>query len=164
MLPWECILGKEEKFQSFISTLDHQFDIYAEHGITLAYHHHNWEYLTLSSGKSRMHELLTKTEKIRFVHDTFWTAKCGFAPDEQIREFGSRLIGIHLRDLTFYKYWIEVLATDCPVGKGIIHFDRVLAAAKDSGCEYLVIEQNSTNPYKDVRTSYEHLSSLQSKE
>jgi sugar phosphate isomerase/epimerase len=164
MLPWECIFGKEEKFYSFISTLDRQYDIYAEHGITLAYHHHNWEYLFLSNGKSRMRELLDKTERIRIVHDTFWSAKCGIAPEEQIRELGSRLIGIHLRDLTFYKHWIEVLATDCPAGRGIIKFERVLAAAAESGCEYLVIEQNSKKPYEDIKTSYGHLTTIQTKE
>ena len=98
-LPFDCILGKEEKFYRFLGSLDAQFDLYMQHGITLAYHHHNWEYIKLSNGKTRMEELLSATKRIKFVHDTYWTARCGIDPARQIRAFGERLLGIHLRDL-----------------------------------------------------------------
>ena len=160
MLPWSCVLGKEESFYSFLSTLDKQYEIYAEHGITLAYHHHNWEYITLSNGKTRMQELMDKTEKIRFVHDTYWTTKCGVDPAEQIREFGPRLIGIHLRDVNYYKHFIDVRPRNCAVGDGIVSFDKVLTAAQTSGCEYLVIEQNTKSPYTDIEKSYKHLGTI----
>lgn len=156
-LPFDCILGGEEKFYSFISTLDGQFDIYAEHGITLAYHHHNWEYIKLSNGKSRMAELLSRTEKIRFVHDTYWTARCGIDPALQIKEFGNRLLGIHLRDLDFKKRFLDVLPHDTRVGDGVIDFKRVLSAAKEVGCEYTVIEQKTDHPYEDLKRSLENL-------
>ena len=100
MLPFGCILGKEEKFYKFIDTLDRQFDIYASHGITLAYHHHNWEYVKLSNGKTRMEELLERTKKIRFVHDTFWTARCGISPAAQIREI-IFFISLYLRSSAY---------------------------------------------------------------
>ena len=99
-LPFSCVLGREEKFYEFVATLDRQFEIYQSHGITLAYHHHNWEYVTLRSGKTRMQQLLEKTQKIQFVHDTYWTTKCGLSSAQQVLEFGDRLMGIHLRDLT----------------------------------------------------------------
>ena len=65
MLPFSCILGSEKKFYDFVAKLDHLHAIYAAHGIELAYHHHNWEYVTLSNGKTRMHELLNLTKKIK---------------------------------------------------------------------------------------------------
>ena len=160
MLPFECILGKEEKFYSFVNSLDKQFDIYAEHGITLAYHHHNWEYIKLSNGKTRMAELLCRTEKIRFVHDTYWTARCGIDPACQIREFGKRLLGIHLRDLAFKKKLLDVVPHDTAVGEGVIDFARVIAAAKDVGCEYMVIEQKTDTPYADIKISYDNLQKI----
>lgn len=160
MLPFECILGKEENFYSFVDSLDKQFDIYAEHGITLAYHHHNWEYIKLSNGKTRMVELLSKTEKIRFVHDTYWTARCGIDPACQIREFGKRLLGIHLRDLAFKKKLLDVVPHDTAVGRGVIDFTRVLAAAKEVECEYMVIEQKTDTPYADIKISYDNLQKI----
>ena len=161
-LPFDCILGGEEKFYSFISTLDGQFDIYAEHGITLAYHHHNWEYIKLSNGKTRMAELLSKTERIKLVHDTYWTARCGIDPTRQIKEFGDRLLGIHLRDLDFKKKLIDVVPHDTAVGEGVIDFAGVLLAAKEVGCEYMVIEQKTDTPYEHIKLSLENLEQIKS--
>ena len=159
-LPFSCVLGGEDKFYTFISLLDRTYDVYAEQGITLAYHHHNWEYIKLSNGKTRMEELLTKTKKIKFVHDTYWTARCGIDPAKQIEGFGDRLLGIHLRDLTFSKKFIDVIPHDTWLGNGVIDFRSVLRAAAKSGCEYCVIEQNSKDPYSDIKKSYHYILSL----
>ena len=161
MLPFECILGNESKFYSFVNALDRQFEIYQNHGITLAYHHHNWEYIKLSSGKTRMAELLSKTEKIRFVHDTYWTARCGIDPVMQIKEFGGRLLGIHLRDLTFKKSFLDVLPCDTAIGEGVIDFKRVLSAAEEVGCKYAIIEQKTDNPYQDIKCSLTNLQMIE---
>ena len=157
MLPFGCILGGEDKFYAFLDTLDRQYEIYEKHGITLAYHHHNWEYIRLSNGKTRMAELLSRTKKIKLVHDTYWTARCGISPAEQIREFGRRLLGIHLRDLAFKKKLLCVVPHDCAVGEGVIDFGEVLRAADEVGAEYAVIEQNTKTPYEDIKRSLNNL-------
>ena len=159
-LPFSCVLGDEDRFYEFVGLLDKTCEIYAKEGITLAYHHHNWEYIKLSNGKTRMDELLDKTKKIKFVHDTYWTARCGIDPAKQIGQFGDRLLGIHLRDLTFSKKLIDVVPHDTWVGGGVIDFRSVLSAAKKVGCEYFVIEQNSKDPYSDIKKSYNYLLSL----
>ena len=160
MLPFSCILGKEEKFYEFISKLDGLATEYEKAGITLAYHHHNWEYIRLSNGKTRMEELLSKTEKIKFVHDTYWTARCGIDPARQIRQLGNRLLGIHLRDLTFGKRLLSVVPRDTYIGGGVIDFAAVLSAAEEVGCTYTVIEQNSDTPYEDIGRSLENLNKI----
>ena len=159
-LPFDCVLGKEDKFYSFISTLDKQYEIYEKHGITLAYHHHNWEYIKLSNGKTRMAEILSKTKKIKIVHDTYWTARCGTDPVLQIKEFGNRLLGIHLRDLTFKKSGIDVLSVDTSIGNGVINFEGVLKVALENGCNYYVIEQKTDEPYSDIEKSFKYLNSI----
>ena len=159
-LPFDCVLGKEEKFYSFISTLDKQYEIYEKHGITLAYHHHNWEYIKLLNGKTRMAEILSETKKIKIVHDTYWTARCGTDPVFQIKEFGNRLLGIHLRDLTFKKSGIDVLSVDTSIGNGVINFVGVLEAALENGCNYYVIEQKTDEPYADIEKSFKYLNSI----
>ena len=155
-LPFSCIFGSEQKFYDFVDTLDALSDRYEAHGIQLAYHHHNWEYITLSSGKTRMEELLEKTQRIHFVHDTYWTTKCGLSSPQQIRQFGSRLLGIHLRDLTLYQKGMQVLSGDAAIGTGIVDFRQVLQAAEETGCQYLVIEQKTKRPYADLRISLEN--------
>lgn len=162
MLPFKCILGSERKFYQFINTLDGITDEYAKKGITLAYHHHNWEYIKLSNGKTRMEELLSKTQKIKFVHDTYWTARCGTDPVMQINQFGDRLLGVHLRDLTFKKSGIDVLSVDTFIGNGVIDFAPVINAAREVGCEYMVIEQKTEAPYEDIARSLENLKAIRS--
>ena len=163
MLPFRCILGSDDKFYEFVDTLDAAFDEYAESGITLAYHHHNWEYIKLASGKTRMRELLERTSRIRFVHDTYWTARCGIDPAVQIAELGDRLLGIHLRDLAFDKKGIDVISHDAAVGDGVIDFERVLKAAEAVGCSYYVIEQKTDEPYRDIEKSFKFLESIRTK-
>ena len=153
-LPFSCVLGTEQKFYDFISTLDKQYDIYKEYGIELAYHHHNWEYIMLSNGKTRMEELLDKTDKIKFVHDTYWTTKCGLSSAHQVQQFGNRLLGVHMRDMILYKKGIDVLSKDAAVGEGVVDFVQVLTEAKKAGCEYYVIEQKTKTPYEDISRSY----------
>ena len=160
MLPFRCILGGEAKFYSFLSSLDPICERYAKSGVTLAYHHHNWEYIKLSNGKTRMAELLSKTERLKFVHDTYWTAKSGVSPEKQIMEFGDRLLGVHLRDLTFKKRGIDVLGCDSAIGDGVIDFASALVAAEKVGCSYYVIEQNTKNPYLDIEKSFARLNEI----
>ena len=160
MLPFPVILGKQDKFYDFIKTLDAQFDVYASHGITLAYHHHNWEYVRLSNGMTRMDELLANTSKIRIVHDTYWTARCGIDPVREIERFGDRLLGVHLRDLTHYAKGLDVRARDCAIGDGVIDFSRVIPAAVNAGVQYLVIEQKTDTPYPEIAKSYQKCGSI----
>ena len=160
MLPFKCILGAEKYFYEFIGSLDRITEIYYERGITLAYHHHNWEYIRLSNGKTRMQELLSYTSKIKFVHDTYWTAGCGIDPASQISEFGERLLGVHLRDLTFKARGINVLRTDAAIGDGVISFKKVISAARAVGCSYYVIEQKTDEPYKNIERSLNALNSI----
>lgn len=162
MLPFKCILGKEQTFYSFVDSLDAQVDLYARSGITLAYHHHNWEYIKLSNGKTRMAELLARTERLKFVHDTYWTARCGISPAVQIREFGTRLLGIHLRDLSFSKHGIDVVSHDAAIGDGVVDFRDVLTAAESVGCSYYVIEQKTDAPYRDIEKSFNALKTVKS--
>lgn len=160
MLPFKCILGREDRFYNFVSSLDEIACLYEERGITLAYHHHNWEYIKLSSGKTRMQELLSITKRIKFVHDTYWTAGCGIDPAVQIKEFGDRLLGIHLRDLGFKKRGLGVLKVNSPIGDGVVDFGRVLDAAESVGCSYYVIEQKTDAPYRDIEKSFRYLETL----
>ena len=159
-LPFPCVLGSEKKFFDFISTLDDWYDRYEKEGITLAYHHHHWEYVTLSTGKTRMKELLSRTEKIKLVHDTYWTARCGMDPVVQMREMGERLLGVHLRDLTLHKKGLDVIAKNCPIGDGVIDFSRVLRELETLGIPYAVVEQNTDSPYRDIEKSLRHLKAI----
>ena len=161
MLPFDCIFGGDLRFYRFVDSLDAMAEAYEKEGITLAYHHHNWEYLCLHSGERRMDVLLSRTKKIKFVHDTYWAARSGIPPEKQIAAFGDRLIGVHLRDLALKKRGLRVLCRDGAIGDGVIDFSAVLSAVADRDC-YLVIEQNSKDPYRDIERSLAALQKIES--
>ena len=163
MLPFKCILGSEAKFYDFLASLDPMCEVYANAGITLAYHHHNWEYVRLENGRTRMAEILSRTSKIKLVHDTYWTARCGIDPAKQIAEFGDRLLGIHLRDLAFSAKGLDVVGHDAAIGDGVINFESVLRSAESVGCSYYVIEQKTDTPYRDIEKSFKRLESIRLK-
>lgn len=156
MLPFNCILGNESKFHEFLNSLDTQYDVYKQHGLELAYHHHDWEYVTLSNGKMRMDEIIDKTSKIKFVHDTYWTTRSGIDCCYQMERFGSRLIGMHVRDVVLYQKGIKVFSKNGAIGEGIVDFKRIFKKAKELGCEYFVFEQNTKKPYEMITKSIEN--------
>ena len=162
MLPFECILGGEDRFYRFISTLDGTYEKYEARGLTLAYHHHNWEYVRLSNGRTRMQELLALTKDIKIVHDTYWAAKSGVSPALQIRELGDRLLGVHLRDITCRARGLDVVSSDTAIGDGSIDFSEVLRAAEEVGCSYYVIEEKTKDPYAEIEKSYKRLEEIRS--
>ena len=155
MLPFKCILGNDNDFYYFVKTLDPLYDEYMKDDIELAFHHHNWEYTKLDNGKFIMDELLKNTSKIKFVHDTYWTTKSGRSSIEQIKEFGNRLLGVHLRDITFYRKNIKVLSKDTEIGNGIIDFNDVIEQAKYA--KYLVVEQKTKTPYESLKKSMDYI-------
>ena len=160
MLPFDCILGEERRFFDFISSLDRETEAYRKMGLTLGYHHHNWEYVSLSTGKRRMDELLERTEKIKIVHDTYWTAKCGIDPAREVERFSGRLLGVHLRDLTLDRKGLSVPSRDCVIGEGVLDFKRIIPAARAAGAEYFVVEQKTKTPERDIKRSFDYLASL----
>ena len=158
MLPFKCILGNDNDFYDFLITLDPLYDEYMNSGIELGYHHHNWEYTKLDNGKFIMDELLEKTNRIKFVHDTYWTTKSGRSSSEQIISFDKRLLGVHLRDINFYRKNIKVLSKDTELGNGIINFNDVIEKAKYA--KYLVIEQKTKTPYERLNKSMEYIKGI----
>ena len=108
-----------------------------------------------------MEEILSGTKKIKFVHDTYWTAKSSIAPTAQIKDFKDRLLGVHLRDLTLYKSGLKVLSRDCALGDGVLDFSEILTEARKCGAEYFVIEQKTDTPYEDIKKSYTYLNTLE---
>ena len=50
--------------------------------------------------------------------------------------------------------------TPTAIGKGVIDFRAVLEAAAETSCAYLAIEQNSKQPYEDLRSSFSALQQI----
>ena len=65
------------------------------------------------------------------------------------------IVGIHLRDITFYKKGLKVLSKDTEIGNGIIDFKKLIT--KTTNVEYMVIEQKTKTPYESLKKSYDYI-------
>lgn len=131
---------------------------YRNEGITLAFHHHDFEFVRIH-GKTKLEWLLKSSREIRFVSDTYWCKVAGREPLDVAQSIGDRLIGWHLRDYDA----VSRKHPDLPCGKGSIDFAKLLANAP-SGVAYGAIEQNAKRPFEDLKTSLDHVRSIQAKE
>ena len=128
-----------------------------KHGLTLCYHSHSFE-LEPMEGKIPLDLLLASTDPalVKLQMDVYWMTRGGRNPATEIRRLGSRVATLHLKDMD---------ATSAKgitsVGKGVIDFPAILAAAADAKvANYFVEEDAPAEPMAAVRSSYEYLSTL----
>lgn len=71
-----------------------------QHGISLCYHNHHWEFFDLGGGVRGMDLLLEHTDPalVDACFDVFWLACGGVDPAEFLRQHGSRCQYFHLKD------------------------------------------------------------------
>ncbi|HEY0529097.1 MAG TPA: sugar phosphate isomerase/epimerase [Gemmatimonadaceae bacterium] len=129
-----------------------------KHGLTFCYHSHSFE-LEPMEGKIPLDLLLASTDPalVKLQMDVYWMTIGGRNPATEIRRLGSRVATLHLKDMD---------ATPAKgitsVGKGVIDFAAILAAAADAKvANYFVEEDSPAEPMAAVRSSYEYLSRLE---
>ena len=126
-------------------------------GITFSYHNHNWEFEKLF-GRLPQDILVDKTQKLCFELDTYWAQAGGADSAAWIAKLAGRIPLLHCKDMTF--------RTDkcimAEVGEGNLNWPAILAAAKNSGVEWYIIEQDTceTDPFECLGTSLSNLRNL----
>jgi len=159
VLPLYAVLGGKNKMLIFSRRLNLLYLRYQKVGIKLAFHHHDFEFKKIK-GETKLSILLNNTHpEIKIVSDTYWTKKSKIEPEDLIKDLGSRLLGVHLRDCTDLK---QKKVHDCELGEGIISFNKVLDAA-ETHAVYGVIEQNTTTPVQSLQKSIQYLKTIQDK-
>ena len=102
--------------------------------------------------------LLSSTDPslVKLQMDVYWMVKGGRDPASEIRRLGSRVATLHLKDMDATP--AKGITT---VGKGIIDFAPILAAAADARVSnYFVEEDSPADPMAAIRSSYEYLKRL----
>ncbi|MBU0953883.1 MAG: sugar phosphate isomerase/epimerase [Spirochaetes bacterium] len=150
VLPTAAILGFPGALGFFARQLSLLARRYAAQGIRLAFHHHDFEFHK-SRGSIKLERLQKLcTPDVHFVMDTYWVARSGFEPLAIAKMLGSRLLGLHLRDLE--KPDSPAHGRDCALGSGCINFEALVKNLPDT-VVYGAIEQNSSEPWESLRQS-----------
>ncbi len=156
VLPTKYIVGKDSLLESFAAKADALAARYADKGITLCYHHHDFEFLKSGAG-TRFDIISGNTKLLKFVLDTYWLTKSGISPLKLIAAMPNRVEGLHLRDYALVRRFVARKPKDFALGEGVIDFDEIIGYAKDAGIAYGAIEQNTNHAFAELKKSVEHL-------
>ncbi|MDV6332236.1 sugar phosphate isomerase/epimerase [Asticcacaulis sp. 201] len=122
-------------------------------GLTFCYHNHDFEFKKTASGEIPYHLLLENTDPslVAFELDCYWASFAGHDPVHVLKEHGSRIRQLHLKDKL-------ADGSMAPVGEGTIDFAAVLNTAVKSGVENVYVEHdNPTDPWASIATSIKNL-------
>lgn len=133
-------------------------------GMKFAYHNHHFEFMRYPNGKTG-YQMLTELdpELISFIFDIHWAQTGGVDPASYIRKLGKRISVCHFKDYRIVKDAEGNFVRDfAEIGTGNLDLDECYRACRDSGIEYIIIEQDSTplDVFESARISWENLKKI----
>ncbi len=152
-----------------------------EHGVTLLYHNHDFEFVKVDNGQYALDYMYdtVSADLLQTELDCCWVKVAGEEPAEYIAKYANRCPVVHLKD--FYKEGnpenlYELIGIDPgekkkeegrfefrPVGFGMQVMPEILDAAVANGAEYVVVEQDVSvgrTPIEAVTMSRKYLELL----
>jgi sugar phosphate isomerase/epimerase len=124
-------------------------------GIRLGYHNHEFEFAPM--GNTTMFELIrneTDPELVSLQIDLGWAAFAGADPVQLIRDNPGRVPLLHAKDL-------GPDGGQATSGEGVLPWPEIIAAARESGTEYLIVENDKPeDSLADVRKAKANLERL----
>lgn len=126
------------------------------HGLTFAYHNHDYEFVPFADGATPFDLLLRETdpEDVRLELDVYWVAKGGLDPVRCLRDNAGRVALVHLKDLGQSGATVEL-------GEGVLAMEQIVRTALAIGTKHLFVEQDdSADPLRSIGISRHFLEGL----
>ena len=127
-------------------------------GLGFAHHNHDFEFETVGGTAPVIETVIAATDPalVSFEVDLYWVYKAGVDPLRFVEQHSGRVSMVHIKDSTAAPQ--KAMAD---VGKGVIDFGKVLAAAKKINVRYAYVERDdTTDPISTIRVSHDHLATL----
>lgn len=128
-------------------------------GMDLLYHNHYHEFINDFGDKPILETLreATTEEELNFEIDMFWTTHAGRKPVEVMDQYGSRCKTVHLKDMVNLE---DKEMTE--LGTGILDLSGIVAKAKSSNYEWVVVEQDriKIDGYDSVKQSLDSVKAV----
>jgi sugar phosphate isomerase/epimerase len=144
-----------EKVTNVAEKFEKASQLLKEQGITFAFHNHWWE-LHEIDGKRIYDVLMDLAPSIMSELDVYWTAYGKSDPVQVIREYGSRLPLLHIKDGP-----LEENQPHTAVGSGKLDIPAIIGAADPEVTQWLIVELDhcATDMMEAVQQSYAYLTS-----
>lgn len=136
-------------------------------GIQFCYHNHNFEFTKY--GDTTAYDYLLKNldrDLVKMEMDCFWVTHAGQDPVAYFKNHPGRFPLLHIKDL---KPGIPAtqkldarMGLFAEVGRGVINWKRIFAAAPEAGVKHYYVEQDYCErlPIDSAQISYEYLKNL----
>ena len=122
-------------------------------GISLVFHNHDAEFKTYYNGKSAFYHMLDSSEYLKFEVDCGWVLYGGFDPVKVLKDVGSRLGAVHIKDFALGNVAhpnekkdpakaVNPMPRFTMVGTGFLPLKDCLKTARRLGIEYAIVEQD----------------------
>lgn len=116
------------------------YKLLKEHGITLGYHNHAFEF---EHGGDYIKEILNEVDGLTFEPDIMWLAAAGRNPVEYIKEFKDRVRFLHIKELP--KEGLSIPRINPVVGEGVASCGEVMVYGNSIGIEWSILEIEGFN-------------------
>jgi len=150
VLPW---IGESERsedgYKRLADDLSRWGEVSRKAGLVMAYHNHEFEFAP-SGDFIPYHHLLDNTDPalVSFELDLFWARKANRDPLDYFKKYPGRFPLWHVKDM-------DTAGNMVDVGAGVIDFERILAAADQSGYQYGFVEHDQpADPLESVTASF----------
>jgi len=141
-------------------------------GVKFAYHNHGYGWREVN-GQVPIKLILDHTDPalVFLEMDLYWTTAGGADPVTLFTTYKNRYRMVHIKDMKEKvhfsgdggdsKQWIELFPYMTSAGSGVLDLKTILTAAKKSGVEYFIVEQDMVaNPEVALKKSYDFVASL----
>jgi sugar phosphate isomerase/epimerase len=126
------------------------------HGLSLAYHNHDFEFVPLADGTIPFDLMIRETDPsdVKLELDVYWVARAGGDPLRCLADSQGRVMLVHLKDLAADGSTTEL-------GAGVLDIEQIVRTALSAGVKHLFVEQDSPmKPLASARTSFRFLQGL----
>ncbi|MDR3303588.1 MAG: sugar phosphate isomerase/epimerase [Treponema sp.] len=151
MRPGDVFPNSYEGYTRFIKKANEICRQVRDEGLTFGYHNHDLEFEKWG-GVCAFDRLIEECPELHFILDTFWVQAGGANPVTYIKKLRGRVTVIHFKDYRM-KNHVRQFAE---IGEGNLDWDDIIAASKDTGIPYAVIEQDDhflVDPFESLAQS-----------
>ncbi|MEZ5668284.1 MAG: sugar phosphate isomerase/epimerase [Alphaproteobacteria bacterium] len=120
---------------------------YAEDGLTLGWHNHDFEFATLADGGVPMALLLDNAPSLAWEPDLAWTVRGGADPLVWLDRYQGRVVACHIKDIApagenaDEDGWADV-------GHGVLDWAALAPACVAAGAALLVVEHDAPKDFE----------------
>lgn len=156
----------EQTWDDFINEFNKVSENLGKQGLRVGYHNHSHEWAPFDTSDkinvrntpiSKLIEGLNDSSW--FELDTYWVAHAGADPAAYIRKLAGRIPAVHVKDMTVTPQREQKM---CEVGAGNLNWPDILAACKEAGVQWYLIERDNgdLDPFDSLKISLENLNAM----